>query len=189
MKITAQQIQANSTQLLKQAKKIEKTEQVMNSRMAEKLHRDFASAGSNVDFIKNRIASHNNQLINHENKVSENQFIRQKIAEVKQFLAKGDNTQAWNIIESTTFNNKQVLNVMFDKNAPLSVQADYVEMLVLKNKVELDREFKKLQIASLNLSSLSAEPSMITQGRAGVELTQNPGTHLLDGKRVMDLLS
>ncbi|MBQ1999674.1 MAG: hypothetical protein II220_09375, partial [Spirochaetales bacterium] len=87
------------------------------------------------------------------------------------------------------FNNKQVLSAMFDKNAPLSIQADYVEMLVLKNKVELDREFKKLQIASLNLSSLSADPSMITQGRAGSELTKNPETHLLDSKRVMDLIS
>lgn len=189
MKITAQQIQANSTQLLKQAKKIEKTEQVTISRMAEKLHRDFASAGSNVDFIKNKIASHNNQLISYENKISENQFIRQKVAEVKQLLSKGDNAQAWNVIEATTFNNKQVLSAMFDKNAPLSIQADYVEMLVLKNKVELDREFRKLQIASLNLSSLSADPSMITQGRTGSELTKNPETHLLDGKRVMDLIS
>ena len=189
MKITAQQIQANSTQLLKQAKKIEKTEQVTISRMAEKLHRDFASAGSNVDFIKNKIASHNNQLISYENKISENQFIRQKVAEVKQLLSKGDNAQAWNVIEATTFNNKQVLSAMFDKNAPLSIQADYVEMLVLKNKVELDREFRKLQIASLNLSSLSADPSMITQGRTGAELTKNPETHLLDGKRVMDLIS
>lgn len=189
MKITAQQVQANSTQLLKQAKKIEKTEQTMNSRMAEKLHRDFASVGSNADFVKNKIASHNNQLISYESRVSENQFIRQKIAEVKQFLAKGDDVQAWNVIEETTFNQKHVLNAMFDKNAPLSVQADYVEMLVLKNKVELDREFKKLQIASLNLSSMSAEPNMITQGKSDSELTQNSETHLLDGKRVMDLIS
>lgn len=189
MKITAQQVQANSTQLLKQAKKIEKTEQTMNSRMAEKLHRDFASVGSNADFVKNKIVSHNNQLISYESRVSENQFIRQKIAEVKQFLAKGDDVQAWNVIEETTFNQKHVLNAMFDKNAPLSVQADYVEMLVLKNKVELDREFKKLQIASLNLSSMSAEPNMITQGKSDSELTQNSETHLLDGKRVMDLIS
>ena len=189
MKITAQQVQANSTQLLKQAKKIEKTEQTMNSRMAEKLHRDFASVGSNADFVKNKIVSHNNQLISYESRVSENQFIRQKIAEVKQFLAKGDDVQAWNVIEETTFNQKHVLNAMFDKNAPLSVQADYVEMLVLKNKVELDREFKKLQIASLNLSSMSAEPNMIAQGKSDSELTQNSETHLLDGKRVMDLIS
>lgn len=189
MKITTQQVQTNSTQLLKQAKKIEKTEQTLNSRMAEKLHRDFASAGSNVDFVKNKIASHNNQLINYESKVSENQFIRQKIAEVKHLIAKGDTAQAWNIIEETTFNQKNVLSTMFDKNAPLSVQADYVEMLVLKNKVELDREFKKLQIASLNLSSLSATPSMITEGRTGSELAKESDAHLLDGKRVMDLIS
>lgn len=189
MKITTQQVQANSTQLLKQAKKIEKTDLTQEKRMAEKLHRDFASATSNVDFVKNKIASHNNQLISYESKVSENQFIRQKIAEVKHLIAKGDTAQAWNIIEETTFNQKNVLSKMFDKNAPLSVQADYVEMLVLKNKVELDREFKKLQIASLNLSSLSVTPSMLTEGRSDSELAKESDAHLLDGKRVMDLIS
>lgn len=201
MNITSDKVAMNSTQLLKTAKK-NSTSSVDNNEkltMAEKLHRDFASAGMSQSYVKNKIISNNAQLLSYENRVSENQFVSERLKEVQNLVAEGKKSDAWQVITTSSFEQKNVLANMFDENAPLETQLDYAQLLVMKDRVELAREFRALQVAAQNLSSISPNPQVLNNAQKSedelkAQLQSDISSYStkngeLSGKRVMDLIS
>lgn len=200
MNITTDKTSSGTIQGWKAAKKINETETITQNsgNIAEKLHKDFASVGMSVSYVKNKIISNNNRLLAYEEKVSENQFVKEKLNDLRGILSGYPEEEAWKFIAKTTFHGTPVLTQFFDRNAPLVAQLDYAEMMTMKRKVELDREFRALQVASQNLSSISPEPAMIESRKTAEEVHSQLQKDMvsyslksadLSGKRVMDLIS
>lgn len=189
MNITTDKVVSNS---IDYQKKVRDTENISGKeKIKEKLLKDFSSAASNDKYIKAKIKNNNIRLTAYENNVSKNQFIESKLEEVSRLVKEGKMDEAWEVIRSSKFDNKEILSGNFTKNAPLAEQVDYFKLVNAIDKLKLEKEFVLIQIASQNLSSISSDFKNLNKeyNTADNISSESFNDMKIDSKRVLELVS
>jgi hypothetical protein len=191
MIINTGKLASNSSQFLKKIKENDSANQVnKDERMTRKILEDFSEVKFSNKQFASRIKNNNRMLTNYEKNLNEVQFIDQKLDEIEEFLANNNQASAESVIRESTYNNSAPLKVLFPTTDNLSDQVEVTRNYIEQRYSELDREFKKIEVASQNMLSLYSQNSSGSDSIGTID-PQDPlmNTTTVNKTRVMDLIS
>lgn len=161
------------------------------SKISEKLKKDFFDISSNVDNFKSRIISNNAKLSDYENKLSELQFIKSKNDQISDLYNQNELTEIDKIIQNSKYNNRNVLIDFFNTDSDLKSQIDGLYDYIAQQENRLNKDFMAIEIASQNIISMnSINITELDQiGKVtDLDLSSTISSYNIDNSKVLELI-
>jgi hypothetical protein len=168
-----------------------KVSETNESGLKQKLLNDFADIKFIESNFKTRIINNNTRLSNYENEQSKIQYINQRLDLIENELnAKASKDSIKKIIDDSNYNNQNVLKEYFKNSDNFKTAFNSAKSAIAEKQTDLDKEFKKIEIASQNIISLNSQfqNSNIDSIKNFKNENLSDSTSL-NNKRVMQLIS
>ncbi len=196
MNIHTGKLASNSTSFIKEAKKQDsstKTSKIKSNEkenISSKLLKDFPEIKTDNKAYRSRLVNINKRLTEYETNLSKAQFIEEKLKTIEVFQKANQIDNISDLIESSTYKNEKILKNYFTSNKNFDAEIQKAKNEIQKTFIELDNEFKAIEITSQNIISLYSYPMNINDNSIkNLNLEELINTTNLDNKRVMDLIS
>ena len=176
---------------IKENEKNDKISETKESGLKQKLLNDFADIKFIESNFKTRIINNNARLSNYENEQSRIQYMNQRLDLIEDQFAKNASKESiQKIIDESNYAKQNVLKEYFRNESDHSAALEKTRNAIADKQNELEKEFKKIEIASQNIVSLNSNlqntPLDSVKDLKNENLTD---TMSLNNKRVMELIS
>jgi aconitase B len=151
---------------------------------------DFADIKFSGNNFKSRLINNNHRLSDYENEMSQAQFLEQKYEVIVREYQNNNVDQIKEIIDNSSYNNQNILKVYFGNLNDLQASIGLLRGVIDDKYASLDKEFKKIEIASQNIISLNSQlPGINEDSIKNLKIEDLSDSTSLNNKRVMHLVS
>lgn len=196
MNINTGKLTPNSSQLIKETKKKDlaaKSSKITNlkeDKISSKLLKDFPEILTNNKSYKTRLVNLNNKLTEYESELSKNQFVEEKLKAIEDYFQKKENNKISDLIDTSIYKGEKILKNYFTQNKNFEMQIENAKKEVEKNFIELENQYKTIEITSQNIISQYSYPMNIGENTIkNLNLDELVKSTEINNKRVMDLIS
>lgn len=155
----------------------------------EKLLNDFADIKFSGNNFKSRLINNNHRLSNYENELSQVQFLEQKYEVMVKENGNNNVEQLREIIDNSSYNNQNILKAYFENHNDLQTNLGLLKDVIDNKYASLDKEFKKIEVASQNIISLNSQlQGMNEDSIKNLKIDDLSDSTNLSNKRVMHLV-
>jgi hypothetical protein len=193
MNINTGKLASSTNILFKKLKDNETTNKVSENNGSinkEKILNDFADIKFIESNFKTRIINNNARLSNYENETSKLQYVNQRLDLIQNEInSNASNVKIKELIDKSIYNNQYILKEYF-KDADYKSSLHDAKNIVSDRILSLDKEFKKIEIASQNIISLNTQATGTAFDSIKNLKNENlADSTILSNKRVMQLIS
>ncbi len=196
MNIHTGKLASNSTPIIKETKKQDsatkssKITNVKEDKITNKLLKDFPEIVTDNKSYKTRLVNLNNKLTGYESELSKNQFVNEKLKTVEDFFQKKENDKINDLIDTSIYKGEKILKNYFTSNKNIEMQIENAKKEIEKKFVQLENEFKAIEITSQNIISQYSYPMNIGENTIKtLNLDELVKSTEVNNRRVMDLIS